>query len=165
MNEVQYMNVYTYSFQQIPSKKEVSEDIVSPTAKVVNIESSPYDKGFFDGEESKITQQTQQKGFTSTKVVVTRTVTTNNKVITIDGEQVDGEGEGNVAAGEVEEADGELTIPGSDDVRSPRKKKGTKVKKNPSFKDKLVKKFSRKGERPAKVEKAEHGEKANDKAD
>lgn len=42
---------------------------------------------------------------------------------------------------------------------SPTKKKGTKVKKKKSFRDALVKKFSKKGERPAKYEKTD-GEKA-----
>ena len=59
--------------------------------------------------------------------------------------------------GDEDGPDGDLLVPGADspEPESPAKKKGTKVKKKKSFKDALVKKFSKKGERPAKYEKGD----------
>lgn len=52
--------------------------------------------------------------------------------------------------GEESKSDGESLVVVSPEPGSPSKKRGAKVKKSTSFKDTLVKKFSKKGERPAK---------------
>ena len=113
----------------------MAEDVVLPTTKVTDVESAPFDPGFFNGDADVAAKS--------------------------DGE-VDGRAGVPGDEGTIE-LKAELGVPGEDGT-SPRKKRGTKVKKNPSFKDKIVKRFSRKAERP-KSEKVEQGETANDKAD
>lgn len=105
--------------------------MIVKTTKVVITESSPHEKGI-NGDETK-----EEK-----KVVV---------VTALNGEAGD---EKSTEDGEEDGLDGELLAPGAEDG-SPTKKKGTKVKKKKSFKEALVKKFSKKGERPAKYVKNE----------
>ena len=105
--------------------------MIVKTTKVVITESSPHEKGI-NGDETK-----EDK-----KVVV---------VTEVNGEAGD---EKSTEDGEEDGLDGELLAPGYDEPASP-KKKGTKVKKKKSFKEALVKKFSKKGERPAKYVKNE----------
>ena len=114
--------------------------MVVKTTKVVITESSPHEKGI-NGDETK-----EEK-----KVVV---------ITEVNGDAVD---EKSVEDGDEDGPDGELLMPTTDESGSPTKKKGTKVKKKKSFRDALVKKFSKKGERPAKYVKNE-GEKNADTA-
>lgn len=107
----------------------------------------------------------------SSKVVITETVhvekgingdETKEKRVVVTTE-VNGEAGDEKSTEDVDEdgADGELLAPNADspEPESPTKRKGTKVKKKKSFKDALVKKFSKKGERPTKYQ--NEGEKAS----
>lgn len=120
--------------EQAPENKEV----IVKTSKVVITESVPHEKGI-NGDETKEVRWTEKT------VVVTKEV---------NGEAGD---EKSTEDGDEDGPDGELLAPGADspEPESPTKKKGTKVKKKKSFKDALVKKFSKKGERPAKYEKSD----------
>ena len=120
-------------------------EVVVKTSRVVVTESSPYEKGI-NGDETKEVRREYHE-YTEKRVVVTTEV---------NGEPGD---EKSTEGGEEDGPDGELLAPSTDEPGSPTKKKGTKVKKKKSFKDALVKKFSKKGERPAKYVKNE-GEKA-----
>ncbi|XP_020623706.1 alpha-adducin-like [Orbicella faveolata] len=121
--------------EQTPENKEV----IVKSSKVVITESVHVEKGI-NGDETK-----------ESKTVV---VTTE-----VNGDAGD---EKSTEDGDEDGADGELLAPNADspEPESPTKKKGTKVKKKKSFKDALVKKFSKKGERPTKYEKTD-GEKAD----
>lgn len=112
--------------------------MIVKTSKVVITESVPHEKGI-NGDETKEVRWTEKT------VVVTKEV---------NGEAGD---EKSTEEGDEDGPDGELLAPGADspEPESPTKKKGTKVKKKKSFKDALVKKFSKKGERPAKYEKSD----------
>lgn len=110
------------------------------TTKVVITESSSHEKGM-NGDETKEVK----------KVVITE----------VNGDAAD---EKSIDDGDEDGPDGELLMPTTDDSESPTKKKGTKVKKKKSFRDALVKKFSKKGERPAKYVKND-GEKNADSAE
>ena len=112
-------------------------------------ESSPHEKGI-NGDETKEVRREYREYIEKTVVVTT----------TVNGEAGD---EKSTEDGEEDNADGELLAPTTDEPGSPTKKKGTKVKKKKSFRDALVKKFSKKGERPAKYVKNE-GEKAAETA-
>ena len=113
--------------------------MIVKSSKVVITESVHVEKGI-NGDETK-----------ESKTVV---VTTE-----VNGDAGD---EKSAEDGDEDAADGELLAPNADSLEpeSPTKKKGTKVKKKKSFKDALVKKFSKKGERPTKYEKTD-GEKAD----
>lgn len=126
--------------ERVDKDIEQSEEVVVKTTKVVITESSPHEKGI-NGDETK-----EEK-----KVVV---------ITEVNGDAVD---EKSVEDGDEDGPDGELLMPTTDESGSPTKKKGTKVKKKKSFRDALVKKFSKKGERPAKYMKNE-GEKNADTA-
>ncbi|KAJ7333519.1 Adducin 3 (Gamma) [Desmophyllum pertusum] len=130
--------------EQTPENKEV----VVKTSRVVVTESVPHEKGI-NGDETKEVRR-EYKQYTEKRVVITTEV---------NGETID---EKSTEDGDEDGADGELLAPHADspEAESPTKKKGTKVKKKKSFKDALVKKFSKKGERPAKYEKSD-GEKAS----
>lgn len=103
--------------------------------KVVITELSLYEKGI-NGDEIK-----EEK-----KVVV---------IIEVNGDVVD---EKSVEDGDEDGFDGEFLMLITDELGSLIKKKGIKVKKKKSFRDVLVKKFSKKGERLVKYVKNE-GEK------
>lgn len=122
--------------------------MVVKTSRVVVTESVPHEKGI-NGDETKEVRR-EYKQYTEKRVVITTEV---------NGETID---EKSTEDGDEDGADGELLAPHADspEAESPTKKKGTKVKKKKSFKDALVKKFSKKGERPAKYEKSD-GEKAS----
>lgn len=111
--------------------------MVVKTSKVVITETVHVEKGI-NGDETK-----------EKRVVVTTEV--NGEAGDEKNEDADEDG-----------ADGELLAPNANllEPESPTKKKGTKVKKKKSFKDALVKKFSKKGERPTKYQ--NEGEKANE---
>ncbi|XP_078355962.1 gamma-adducin-like [Oculina patagonica] len=119
--------------EQMPENKEV----IVKSSKVVITETVHVEKGI-NGDETK-----------EKRVVVTTEV---------NGEAGD---EKNTEDVDEDGADGELLAPNADspEPESPTKKKGTKVKKKKSFKDALVKKFSKKGERPTKYQ--NEGEKAS----
>ena len=122
--------------------------MIVQTTKVVVTESSP-EKGINGDETKEVRQEYHQ--YTEKRVVVTTEV---------NGEAGD---EKSTDHEEDDGPDGELLAPSHDEPGSPTKKKGTKVKKKKSFKDALVKKFSKKGERPAKYVKNE-GEKPTETA-
>lgn len=122
--------------EQAPENKEVT----LKTSQVVITESVPREKGI-NGDETKEVR----REYTQKTVVITTEV---------NGEAGDEKG---TEDADEDGPDGELLVPGADspEPESPTKKKGTKVKKKKSFKDALVKKFSKKGERPAKYEKGD----------
>lgn len=126
---------------------EQTPEVVVQSTKVVVTESSP-EKGI-NGDETKEVRQEYHE-YTEKRVVVTTEV---------NGEAGD-EKSTDHEDGDEDGPDGELLAPSYDEPGSP-KKKGTKVKKKKSFKDALVKKFSKKGERPAKYVKNE-GEKVTE---
>lgn len=122
--------------QQAPENNEVTVK----TSKVVITGSVPHEKGINGDETKEIRQE-----YTHKTVVITTEV---------NGEAGDDKSS---EVGDEDGPDGDLLVPGADspEPESPAKKKGTKVKKKKSFKDALVKKFSKKGERPAKYEKSD----------
>lgn len=122
--------------EQAPENNEVTVK----TSKVVITESVPHEKGINGDETKEIRQE-----YTHKTVVITTEV---------NGEAGDDKSS---EVGDEDGPDGDLLVPGADspEPESPAKKKGTKVKKKKSFKDALVKKFSKKGERPAKYEKSD----------
>lgn len=126
--------------ERVDKDNDQQEEVVVKTTKVVITESSSHEKGM-NGDETKEVK----------KVVITE----------VNGDAGD---EKSIDDGDEDGPDGELLMPTTDGSESPTKKKGTKVKKKKSFRDALVKKFSKKGERPAKYVKNE-GEKNADSAE
>ncbi|KAK2572413.1 Gamma-adducin [Acropora cervicornis] len=146
-NRVKWLNTPVKSTEYKKDKEKVEldsdepqEEVVVKTTKVVITESSSHEKGM-NGDETKEVK----------KVVITE----------VNGDAGD---EKSIDDGDEDGPDGELLMPTTDGSESPTKKKGTKVKKKKSFRDALVKKFSKKGERPAKYVKNE-GEKNADSAE